>query len=110
MTFSLSPEDHAVLRRERRANMTPEERETEDREIDEEHYQNVAAAHQQLREQATTALIAVGRAKHTIKDFSTNVAYDSEIDGPAGDDAIAWLDQARRCIQAAMDRIHAAAE
>lgn len=110
MTFSLSPEEHAVLRHERRANMTPEDREAEDREIDEEHHQNVAAAHQQLREQATAALIAVGQAKQTIKEFSTNTAYDAEIDGPAGDDAIAWLDQARRCIQAAKDRIQAAAE
>ena len=110
MTFSLSPEDHAVLRQERRANMTAEEREAEDREIDEEHYQNVAAAHQQLREQTTAALISVGQAKQTVTEFSTNVAYDAEIDGPAGSDAIAWLDQARRCIQAAQDRIKEAAE
>lgn len=110
MTFSFPPEVHAELRRERRANMTPEEREAEDREIEEEHYQNVAAAHQRAREHSAAALIAVGKFKQTVKDFSGSADYDIGIDGPAGDDAIAWLDQARRCIQAAQDRIQLAAQ
>ncbi len=104
MTLS-DPELIAALRRQRRENMTPEEREAERQAIEDEHYREIEDTRERLIKQTSTAVSAVDQAIGAVESLMSGSAWDVEFaETTSGPDILHWLHEARRNIQAAQDR------